>query len=63
MADTGVASPCIGVCTLDEADVCVGCWRSAAEITDWSVLDDRQRRAVLERADARYRAAWGGAPR
>ena len=25
-------SPCIGTCTLDEDDVCVGCWRHIDDI-------------------------------
>lgn len=28
-------SPCIGVCLLDEKDVCVGCERHINEIVNW----------------------------
>lgn len=28
-------SPCIGVCLLDEKDVCVGCERHIQQIIDW----------------------------
>ena len=42
-----VASPCIGVCRMDEASgLCVGCLRTLDEIALWSVLDDDDRRAV-----------------
>lgn len=59
MAEAAVKSPCVNICALDEQDVCTGCYRSVAEIAGWSTLDDDARRAVLARADARYRAAWG----
>ena len=51
-----VASPCVHVCALDEADICIGCQRSAAEITRWGRMDNTERRQVLvlcyERAKA-----------
>ncbi len=30
-----IITPCIGQCDLDKNDVCIGCYRSAMEITDW----------------------------
>jgi predicted Fe-S protein YdhL (DUF1289 family) len=30
-----VITPCIGQCDIDENDVCIGCYRSSQEITDW----------------------------
>ena len=49
-----IESPCIRHCCLDPAsDVCVGCFRSLAEITGWSKADDAERRAVLMRCEAR----------
>ena len=50
-----VASPCISICTLDDADICMGCHRTVDEIIDWAMLDDDEKRAVLERV--RERAA------
>lgn len=44
------ASPCISVCLLDEQDICLGCYRSAAEITDWFMASPPEKRAILERA-------------
>ena len=42
-----VASPCIGVCRMDEASgCCEGCLRTIDEIAAWSTLDDAARRAV-----------------
>jgi len=30
-----VITPCIGQCALNDNDICMGCYRSATEITDW----------------------------
>ena len=53
--DTPVKSPCISVCVLNEEDICKGCYRSAREITDWNMLDNSQRRAVMKDAQARFK--------
>ena len=47
------ASPCISVCALDENDVCLGCYRSAEEITDWFMASAAEKRAIVERAARR----------
>ncbi|MBK6289636.1 MAG: DUF1289 domain-containing protein [Gammaproteobacteria bacterium] len=52
-AVTPQASPCIRHCTLDEADICIGCGRSLQDILDWSAMDADAREQALERA-----AAW-----
>jgi len=49
-------SPCISVCVLDEHDICTGCHRSAAEITDWSMATDEQKRDTVRRSQARRQA-------
>ena len=56
MTDDEPMSPCISVCLLDEEDVCVGCYRSADEITDWFMADSESRREILQRARARREA-------
>jgi predicted Fe-S protein YdhL (DUF1289 family) len=48
-----VESPCIRQCTLDEADICVGCFRSIAEICAWSAMDERAKRETLARCQER----------
>ena len=49
-------SPCISVCVLDEQDICMGCYRSADEITDWFLCSNEKKTEVLrlsqERRDA-----------
>jgi predicted Fe-S protein YdhL (DUF1289 family) len=56
-----VESPCIRLCTLDDQDVCLGCFRSMAEICAWSTTSNNQRQQVLiagelRRAASRQRA-------
>lgn len=50
-----VRSPCVGVCALDENDMCIGCQRTADEITRWSQMTDEERlevmRLVIRRED------------
>lgn len=57
MSEVLIASPCISICALDENDVCVGCYRSAAEITRWSQADNAERHAILDSAAVRATAA------
>ncbi len=48
-----IASPCIGVCELDEGHGCCrGCWRTLADIAQWSRATADQRREILARAAA-----------
>ncbi|HKJ52033.1 MAG TPA: DUF1289 domain-containing protein [Gammaproteobacteria bacterium] len=48
-----VGSPCIRHCTLDDDDICLGCFRSIEDICAWGGADDDERRRILERAAAR----------
>ncbi len=48
-----VASPCIGKCTLDDDDVCVGCFRNIDEICAWGAASDRERERIVKQARAR----------
>ena len=43
-----VLSPCIGIFSLDEAGLCLGCRRTAAEIAAWMRMDDDQRLRLME---------------
>jgi predicted Fe-S protein YdhL (DUF1289 family) len=40
-------------CTLDDDDICVGCFRSIDEICAWGSASDVQRREILELAAGR----------
>jgi predicted Fe-S protein YdhL (DUF1289 family) len=48
-----VKSPCIRQCCLDEQDICLGCSRSLQEILDWTKVTEKERSAVLVRAQLR----------
>lgn len=52
-----IESPCIAVCALDEDDVCIGCYRTGDEITDWFMADDAERREIIKRCEQRRREA------
>ena len=42
-----VASPCVGICALDSDGICIGCWRSVAEIAAWRSASDVERLRAL----------------
>lgn len=50
-------SPCISVCLLDAQDICVGCFRSAGEVTDWFMASAGEKREILRRTEERREAA------
>lgn len=54
--DNTIPSPCNGVCTLDEAQICLGCRRSQDEIRDWMIMDREQKLETLERVAKRHAA-------
>lgn len=44
-----VVSPCNSICALNEEDVCVGCYRTASEISRWGRMSaDEQRLVVVD---------------
>lgn len=53
--DPDPESPCVRNCCLDEADVCLGCGRSLAEILRWHQADTGERAVIREQATARLR--------
>jgi predicted Fe-S protein YdhL (DUF1289 family) len=49
-----IASPCVKVCALDPATgLCSGCFRTVREIAEWIDMTPEERRATIERAEAR----------
>lgn len=58
LLDTTVASPCIGVCWLNEqTGWCEGCWRSGDEIRDWMIMTREQKLQLLEVLEQRQTKA------
>ena len=60
MSDTTPKSPCISICVLDDDDICMGCYRSAQEITDWFMASDEQKNEVLRKARERLQGSFKG---
>jgi uncharacterized protein len=51
-------SPCNSVCTMSpDSGLCQGCFRTLAEIADWSLLSDADKRAVWARIGERAAGA------
>lgn len=47
-APRAIATPCVQVCIVDGASgLCLGCYRSLAEIAGWRGLSDEERAAVM----------------
>jgi predicted Fe-S protein YdhL (DUF1289 family) len=43
-----IATPCVKVCIVDGASgLCLGCWRTLAEIGGWSGLSDAERERIM----------------
>jgi predicted Fe-S protein YdhL (DUF1289 family) len=55
-----IESPCIGTCTLGPDDLCVGCFRSATEITGWLGYTPEQRREIMQALPARADRLFDG---
>lgn len=48
-----IQSPCIHHCTLNEQDVCMGCFRHISEITSWNASSDHKRQHILNNTKKR----------
>lgn len=55
-----IKSPCQLICTYDEDMVCVGCYRSAEEVSNWDNYTDEQKLRVLETITRRREEKGGG---
>ena len=47
-----IESPCIGICRL-KSGVCIGCFRTAKEITEWWDADPARKQQIVETAQQR----------
>lgn len=59
VAPVAVASPCVGVCVMDE-DWCEGCGRALDEIAGWLAMPPAQRDAVMAELPARIKSLRPG---
>lgn len=51
--DPAVQSPCIRRCCLNDDDICMGCFRSLAEITAWGQASDALKLEILHKTTQR----------
>ena len=42
-----IVTPCTGICTIDDDDLCRGCMRTLDEIAVWGVMTPGEREAVM----------------
>jgi predicted Fe-S protein YdhL (DUF1289 family) len=50
-------TPCIQVCQINySTGLCVGCYRTLTEITNWSQWNDQQRLAVMSQLTNRKKS-------
>lgn len=47
-APKAILSPCVGICQLSGAGLCEGCYRSSAEIAQWSAMSDAERAHIMD---------------
>lgn len=47
IADSYPTSPCIQVCTLNDAGLCLGCHRRLQEIAGWGRMSAAEQRAII----------------
>ncbi len=51
MTQAGPASPCMNVCVLDSARVCIGCKRTLDEIARWGRMSAAEQWTVIARLE------------
>ena len=56
-----VESPCVRKCTLDNDDICVGCFRSMDEICAWGGANNARRHEILRQVAKRREMKAGSA--
>jgi hypothetical protein len=43
-----IATPCVNVCVVDgESGLCLGCYRTLAEVAGWTRFSDAERAAIM----------------
>lgn len=52
-----VSSPCVQICALGADDICIGCERSADEISRWGLMTNDERHQVLLNCQLRAQAS------
>ncbi len=59
--ETGIVSPCTGLCLIDSRrNLCTGCYRTLEEIARWSGFSDYEKREILKHLPERREAFLEG---
>jgi|LakMenEpi03Aug12_release.lakeMendotaPanAssembly.Ray.scaffolds.fasta_scaffold1913322_2 predicted Fe-S protein YdhL (DUF1289 family) len=48
-----VTSPCNNICKLNTNDICTGCFRTIAEISNWAKYTDEEKSAIIRQLQNR----------
>jgi predicted Fe-S protein YdhL (DUF1289 family) len=54
-----LTNPCVGICVSDETGMCIGCFRSDDERTNWYLESDKWRETVLAELPKREEDVFG----
>ena len=46
-------SPCVGICQYNEEDLCIGCFRTSEEISQWFNMTTKEKKKVISFLPAR----------
>jgi len=53
-----VYSPCLGVCVIDDDEMCIGCFRLLTEIQWWPTFDQKERKHIVDACSERKKEYW-----
>ncbi len=53
-----IISPCVGICALNEKDICIGCYRTGLEISAWGEMEDDEKRSILALVKEREKSSY-----
>lgn len=53
---TVIPSPCVDICALDDDDICIGCFRSGDEISQWGSMSNEEKQDTLRKVRERRQA-------
>lgn len=49
-----VGSPCIKICKLNKEKICIGCFRTIEEISNWKNMTDNEKKNIIENLVNKY---------
>jgi len=58
MPDDTIKTPCIGVCTVGDQGLCLGCFRSMDEITHWLSFSQDEIKDIMQQLPVRLEAMF-----